>query len=49
MNLDGVFNIAAAIVTLAMISVVVTSPNTAQVIRAIGTTFSSSIKAATLR
>lgn len=49
MNLDGLFNIAGAIVTLAVVTVIFTSPQTANVIKATGNAFSSSIKAATLR
>lgn len=49
MNLDGVFNIAGAIVTLAIVTVIVTSPQTARVIQATGGAFAGSIRAATLR
>lgn len=46
MNLDRVFNIAAAIVVLATVAVVVQSPHTAAVIRATGNAFSGAINAA---
>ncbi len=49
MNLDGIFNIAGAIVTLAVVTVVVTSLNTSKVIRSVGRTFSDSIRAASGR
>ena len=49
MNLDGIFNIAGAIVTLAVVTVVVTSPRTSSVIRSVGDTFADSIRAASGR
>lgn len=49
MNLDGLFNIAGAIVTLAIVTVIFTSPRTAAVIKAVGNAFSSSLRAATGR
>jgi len=49
MNLDGVFNIAAGIVTLAIVFVIFTSPKTAGVIKAVGDAFTGSLRAATGR
>ncbi len=49
MSMDGVLNVAGAIVTLAVVTMVVTGKNTSQVIRAIGDTFSDSIRAASGR
>ena len=49
MNFDGLFNIAGAIVGLAVATVIFTSPNTSSVIRSIGNTFSDSIRAASGR
>lgn len=47
MNFDSVFNIAASIVTLAGVTVVITSPNTRGIINSLANAFTSSIKAAT--
>jgi len=47
MALGRVFDIFASIVTLAITVVVVTSPETAHIITAWGTAFSTSLKAAT--
>lgn len=49
MNLDGIFNVAGAIVTLAVVTVIFTSPQTAGVIVAAGNAFSGSLRAATGR
>jgi hypothetical protein len=49
MNLDGIFNVAGAIVTLAIVTVIFTSPQTANVIKATGNAFSGSLRAATGR
>ena len=46
MNLDGIFNIMGAIVTVALVSVIVTGKNTSSVISSFGKAFSSSISAA---
>lgn len=46
MNLDRVFNIAGAIVTVAMVAVVVQNTNTAAVITALGKGFAGAIDAA---
>jgi len=46
MPLGRVFDIAAAIVTVALVTVLVTSGNTANVITAFGNTFAGSLKAA---
>lgn len=47
MNLSRVFDIFAALVTVAGVMVVVTAPNTADIIRAFGSAFSESTRAAT--
>jgi hypothetical protein len=44
--MDKLFNIAAAIVGVALVTTIVTSPNTSAVISASGTAFASSIRAA---
>jgi len=44
--MDKVINVFAAIVTVALVSVVVTGKNTAAVIKAAGDAFSASISAA---
>lgn len=49
MNLDGVFNVAGAIVTLAIVFTIFTSKQTAGVINAVGNAFSGSLRAATGR
>lgn len=49
MNLDGLFNIAGAIVTLAIVTVIFTSKQTADVIDAVGDAFAGSLRAATGR
>lgn len=46
MNVDKVFNIAALIVGLAIIATLVASPNTVKIVKGVGDTFTSSIKAA---
>lgn len=46
MALDKAFNVASAIVGVAMVSVLVSSPNTAKVISAVGSLFAGSIRAA---
>ena len=46
MNLDKFFNILGAIVTVALVTVIVSSPQTAQVIGAMGNAFTGSIRAA---
>ena len=46
MNFDRVFDIAGAIVTVALVTVLVTNKGTADVIRATGAAFSGSLKAA---
>lgn len=43
---DKVFNLLGAIVTVALVAVVVSSPNLAGIIRAFGDAFSGSIDAA---
>lgn len=49
MNLDRIFNVAGMIVILAGVTVVVTSPRTAAIIKALGDSFTGSITAATRR
>jgi len=46
MNLDKLFGVAAAIVTVALVTTVVMRPNSANVIRAMGDAFSGSLRAA---
>lgn len=46
MNLDGIFNVAASIVTVALVFVIVSNPGSARVIEAIGSAFSGSLRAA---
>lgn len=46
MNLDGVFSIAASIVTLATVTVIVTNPQSSAVIKALGEAFSDSVRVA---
>lgn len=43
---DQIFNLLGSIVTVALVAVVVSSPRTAQVVRAFGNAFSGSINAA---
>jgi hypothetical protein len=45
-NADKAFNVIGSIVTVAMVTVVVSSPGTANVIRAFGEAFSGSLRAA---
>jgi len=46
MNIDKVFNIAAAIVVVAGITTIVIHPTSVQVIKGIGDSFSGAIRAA---
>lgn len=46
MNLEKIFNLAGAIVSLAVVAVVLQSPQTARVIQASTSGFASSIRAA---
>lgn len=46
MALDKVFNVASAIVTVALVFVIVSNPNSARVIESIGSAFSGSLRAA---
>lgn len=46
MSANNVFDVMAAIVTVALVTVIVTKPNTAAVIRAMGDAFSGSIRVA---
>lgn len=46
MNFDKFFNILSAIVTVALVTTIVSRPNSASVIRAMGSAFSNSLKAA---
>lgn len=43
---DKVFNVLSAIVTVALVTTIVAHPNTAEDIKAMGTAFSGSIRAA---
>lgn len=44
---DRVFNVAGAIVTVALVFTIVSHPNSAAVIKAMGSAFAGAIKAAT--
>jgi hypothetical protein len=46
---DKMFNLLGAIVTVALVTTIVSRPNSAKVITAMGSAFSGSIKAATGR
>jgi hypothetical protein len=46
MSLDKIFTIGGAIVTVALVTTVVAHPGSANVIRAVGAAFSSSLRAA---
>ena len=46
MNADKALSIGASIVTLAMITVIVSHPQSAQVIRAVGDSFSGAVRTA---
>lgn len=46
MRLEGIFNVAAGIVTVALITTIVSSPHSANIIRSIGAAFSGSLRAA---
>lgn len=46
MNAERIFNVAGAIVTVALVTTLVTSPQTSAIIRAIGSAFTGSIRAA---
>lgn len=46
MNADRIFNIAAAIVTVALVTTIVARPNSVKVIREVGNAFTGSISAA---
>lgn len=46
MNADRVFDLAGAIVTVGLITVLVTSSQTANVVKAVGGAFSGSLRAA---
>lgn len=46
MSLEKLFNVAGAIVTVALVSVIVGSKNTSGVIRAVGSAFSGALRAA---
>jgi hypothetical protein len=45
-NLDRVFNILGSIVTVAMVTVIVSSPNTSKIIREFGSSFSGAVRSA---
>lgn len=44
--MDNIFNVMAAIVTVALVTTIVSSPQTAGIIRAFGNAFSDSLTAA---
>lgn len=44
---DRLFNVLGAIVTVALVTTIVSRPNSANVIRSLGNAFSGSIRAAT--
>lgn len=46
MNAEKLFNLLGAIVTVALVTTVVSRPNSATVIRSVGDAFSGSIRAA---
>lgn len=46
MSANDIFDILSAIVTVAMVTVIVSSPQTSEVIRALGTAFAESVSAA---
>jgi len=46
LNLDKIFDVAGAIVTVALVYVIVSNGNSAKVITAIGSAFSGSLRAA---
>lgn len=46
---DKIFNLLGAIVTVALVTTIVSRPNSASVIKALGNAFTGSIKAATGR
>jgi len=45
MNANGLFNVAGAIVTVAAVTAFVSSPQTANIIRAVGAAFGNAIRA----
>lgn len=46
---DKVFNAVGAIITVALVTTIVSRPNSVQVIRAMGDSFAGAIRAATMR
>lgn len=46
MNFDKLFNVASAIVTVALVTTIVSHANSARVIQAMGNAFATSIRAA---
>lgn len=46
MNLDRIFSVAGALVAVAAIAVLVQSPNTSSVMRAVGESFADAVRAA---
>lgn len=46
MNADKIVNVASAIVTVAMVTVIVSHPQSAKVIRSVGDAFSGALRAA---
>lgn len=49
MNLDTIANVFAGITTVALVATIVSSPNTAAIIRATTEGYANSLRAATLR
>jgi Flp pilus assembly pilin Flp len=46
MNADDIWSLAAAIVTVALVTTIVSRPTSAQIITALGNAFSNSLRAA---
>lgn len=46
MNLDSIANVAGSIVTVALVTTLVSSPQTQSIVRALGDAFSGSLRAA---
>jgi len=46
MNADRIFNILASLLTIAMVTVILGSPNTATIIRQAGRTFTNALRTA---
>lgn len=46
MSADNIFNVLASIMTIALVTVILGSPNTARVIRAAGSSFTTALQTA---